>query len=72
MLSPGLRQTVVCGADRDGRLLLAPILRTDRRAVHRALSHLERVGYLGTVPGKGTYVRPPADWPPNPAAAFQP
>ncbi|MEV0403872.1 GntR family transcriptional regulator [Actinoallomurus sp. NPDC050550] len=63
-----MRDRIVCGDRPSGRKILsgdelAPILRVDRRAVHRALSHLERLGYLRTVPGKGTYVRPPSDWP---------
>ncbi|GAA4609187.1 hypothetical protein GCM10023195_36790 [Actinoallomurus liliacearum] len=63
-----MRDRIVGGDWPPGRKILsgdelAPILRVDRPTVHRALSHLERVGYLRTVPGKGTYVRPPADWP---------
>jgi DNA-binding FadR family transcriptional regulator len=63
-----MRDRIVCGDWPPGRKILsgdelAPILRVDRRAVHRALSHLERIGYVRTVPGRGTYVRPPADWP---------
>ncbi|GAB3987556.1 hypothetical protein GCM10029978_106830 [Actinoallomurus acanthiterrae] len=63
-----MRDRIVCGDwPPDRKILsgeeLAPILQVDERAVHRALSHLERLGYLRTVPGKGTYVRPSADWP---------
>ncbi|MEV5748038.1 GntR family transcriptional regulator [Actinoallomurus sp. NPDC052308] len=63
-----MRDRIVGGDWPPGRKILscdelAPILRVDRRAVHQALSHLERIGYLRTVPGKGIYVRRPADWP---------
>ncbi|GAA4634144.1 hypothetical protein GCM10023196_074520 [Actinoallomurus vinaceus] len=63
-----MRDRIVCGDWPPGRKILsgeelAPILQVDRRAVHRALSHLERIGYLRTVPDRGTYVRPPSDWP---------
>ncbi|MEV5705136.1 GntR family transcriptional regulator [Actinoallomurus sp. NPDC052274] len=63
-----MRDRIVGGDWPPGRKILsgdelAPILRVDRWAVDQALSHLERIGYLRTVPGKGTYVRPPADWP---------
>jgi hypothetical protein len=63
-----MRDRIVGGDWPPGRKILsgdelAPILRIDRRAVHRALAHVERLGYLRTIPGKGTYVRPPSDWP---------
>jgi DNA-binding GntR family transcriptional regulator len=63
-----MRDRIVSGDWPPGRKILssdelAPILRVDRWAADRALSHLERIGYLRTIPGKGTYVRPPVDWP---------
>jgi hypothetical protein len=63
-----MRERIVSGDWPPGRKVLsgdelAPILRVERRAAHRALSHLERIGYLTTIPGKGTYVRPPTAWP---------
>ena len=63
-----MRDRIVGGDWPSGRKILsadqlALSFGMDRRPVHRALSDLERAGYLRTIPGKGTYVRAPADWP---------
>lgn len=63
-----MRDRIVRGDWPSGRKILsddepAAILRVDPDTARLALSHLERIGYLKTVPGRGVYVRPRTDWP---------
>lgn len=63
-----MRDRIVCGDWPPGRKILsgdelAAILRVAPETAHLALSHLEGIGFLRTVSGKGVYVRPPTDWP---------
>jgi DNA-binding GntR family transcriptional regulator len=63
-----MRDRIVSVDWQAGRKILAPeelaeILRVDPRTIFRAISHLQEAGYVRVVPGKGTYVLRPDDWP---------
>jgi hypothetical protein len=51
---------------------LAKIFDVRQQTIREAIAHLRQHGYLRTLPGKGTYVRPPQDWQDNAAQLPRP